>query len=82
MQLVQVLFQNLLRAIVIAVDDSADLLVDRASSFGGCLLVLGDSATQEDFALLLVIGEGATRMLNTPSLDHVSRDLRGPLYIV
>src|SRR3989440_11296476 len=74
-QLVEGAGKDLARALVVALDDPAYLLVDGVRSHVRDLLVLRDAATEEQLTGLLGVGERPEPVRQAPLGDHVARQL-------
>jgi hypothetical protein len=82
LQLVHVGLDDLVSALVIAVDHPPHFLVDDMRGDVRHLLVLGDAAAQEHFARLFAVGLRTQAIRQAPTSDHVARQLGGPLDVV
>src|SRR5690606_25260303 len=81
-QLVDVLGEDGLGAVVRAVQDPVHDLVDLARGLVGHALVLGHRTAEEHLVLLLAIGDRTEFVGKAPLGDHVARHLGGPLDVV
>ncbi len=82
MQLVLVLVEDGPGALVVAVDDLADFLVDRVHGHVGDLLVLGHRTAEEDLAVVLAVGQRTEPFRQAPLRHHVARDIGRTLDVV
>ena len=60
----------------------ADFLVDRMDRNVGHLLVLRHRTAEEDFAVVLAVGQRSELLGQAPLGDHVAGDIGGPLDVV
>ena len=82
MQLVDVLLQQLLRAVVALVDDLPHFRVYVALRRAGNGGVFGHGMAQKDLAFVFLVGQGPHLFRETPFGHHVSRQEGGPFYVV
>src|SRR6266403_4516153 len=81
-QLVEGAGEDLARALVVALDDAANLLVDGVRGHVRDLLVLRDAAAEEHLTGLLGVGERPEPVRQAPLGDHVACQLGGALDVV
>ncbi len=81
-RIVELVLDDLLGAGVVAVDDLADLAVDRMRGVVGDMLVWVTLRPEEHFALVLGIGQRSQLVRQAPLGDHVAGDLGRALDVV
>src|SRR3984893_10725052 len=81
-QLVEGAGEGLARALVVGLDDAANLLVDGVRGHVRDLLVLRDTATEEHLAGLLRVRQRPEPVRQAPLGDHVACELGGTLDVV